>query len=48
MQITNFIGIDVSKDTLDFSIVVDGKNLQHYKIRNNSKEIKSTITCVQI
>ena len=44
MQITHFIGIDVSKDTLDFSIVVDGKNMQHYKIKNNSKEIKATIT----
>ena len=44
MQITNFIGIDVSKETLDISIVVDGKNMQHYKIKNNSKEIKKTIT----
>jgi len=44
MQIKHFIGIDVSKDTLDFSIVVDGKNIQHYRIKNNTKEIKSTIT----
>ena len=43
MQITHFIGIDVSKDTLDFSVVIDGKNMQHYKIKNNSREIKSTI-----
>ena len=30
MQIKHFIGIDVSKDTLDLSVVVDGKSLQHY------------------
>lgn len=43
MQIKHFIGIDVSKDTLDLSIVMDGKNLQHYCIKNNAKEIKSAI-----
>jgi len=43
MQIKHFIGIDVSKDTLDFSVVVDGKNIQHYRIKNSTKEIKSTV-----
>lgn len=44
MQIKHFIGIDVSKGTLDFSIVIDGKNIQHYCIKNNTREIKSTVT----
>jgi transposase len=43
MQIKHFIGIDVSKDTLDFSVVIDGKNLQHYCIKNSDREIKSTV-----
>lgn len=43
MQIKHFIGIDVSKDTLDLSVVVDGKSLQHICIKNRTMEIKSTI-----
>lgn len=43
MQIKHFIGIDVSKDTLDFSVVIDGKSLQHYCIKNSAREIKSTV-----
>jgi transposase len=43
MQIKHFIGIDVSKDTLDLSVVVNGHVLTHYCIGNNSKEIKSTV-----
>jgi transposase len=43
MQIKHFIGIDVSKNTLDFSVVIDGKNLQHYCIKNSAREIKSTV-----
>jgi transposase len=43
MQIKHFIGIDVSKDTLDLSVVINGKNLHHYRIKNTTKEIKSTI-----
>ncbi len=43
MQIKHFIGIDVSKDTLDLSVMVDGKNLKHYCINNSAREIKSTI-----
>ena len=44
MQIKHFIGIDVSKDTLDLNVVVDGKSLQHYCIKNRTVEIKSTIS----
>ena len=43
MQIKHFIGIDVSKNTLDFSVVIDGKNLHHICIGNNTKEIKTTV-----
>lgn len=43
MQIKHFIGIDVSKNTLDLSVVVDGKNLQHYCIKNCTKDIKSSV-----
>ena len=43
MQIKHFIGIDVSKDTLDLSVVVEGKNLQHYCIKNSTRDIKSTV-----
>jgi transposase len=43
MQIKHFVGIDVSKDTLDLSVVVDGKSLQHYCIKNRTVELKSTI-----
>lgn len=44
MQIKHFIGIDVSKDTLDLNVVVDGKSLQHYCIKNRTVDIKSTIS----
>jgi transposase len=40
MQIKHF---DVSRDTLDLSVVVDGISLQHYCITNRSIEIGSTI-----
>lgn len=43
MQIKHFVGIDVSKDTLDFSVVVQGKSLQHLCIKNRTVEIKSAI-----
>jgi transposase len=43
MQIKHFIGIDVSRDTLDLSVVVDGKNLQYYCITNRTTDIGSTI-----
>jgi transposase len=43
MQIKHFVGIDVSRDTLDLSVVVNGISLQHYCITNRSIEIGSTI-----
>ena len=43
MQIKHFIGIDVSKETLDLSVMIDGKHHHHYRIKNNTAEIKSTI-----
>jgi transposase len=44
MQIKHFIGIDVSKDTLDLSVVVNGKPIYHCCINNNTKEIKTAVT----
>lgn len=44
MKFKYFIGIDVSKDTLDLSIVEEGKQLLHKRIGNNQKEIKAFIT----
>ena len=43
MQIKHFIGVDVSKDTLDLSVVMEGKNLQHYRIKNSLQVIRSTV-----
>lgn len=43
MQIKHFIGIDVSKDTLDLCVVVNGKFISHYCIANSAREIKSTV-----
>jgi transposase len=44
MEIKNFIGIDVSKNTLDISIVVEGKVLSHQCIGNNTKEIRGKVS----
>jgi len=43
MQINHFVGIDVSRDTLDFCVVVDGISHQHYCIANRTVDIGSTI-----
>jgi transposase len=43
MQIKHFVGIDVSRDTLDLSVVVDGISQQHYRITNRTIDIGSTI-----
>lgn len=43
MQIKHFVGIDVSRDTLDLSVVVDGISLQHYCITNRTIDIGSAI-----
>lgn len=43
MQIKQFIGIDVSKETLDLSVVINGKAVSHYCVLNNTREIKSVV-----
>lgn len=44
MQFRNFVGIDVSKDTLDLCVVINGKTHHHCRIKNTVKEIKSALT----
>jgi len=39
-----FIGIDVSKDTLDLSVVKNNRELLHLKIANAIKAIKKATT----
>ena len=43
MQIKHFVGIDVSRDTLDLSVIVEGISHQHYCITNRAIDIGSTI-----
>lgn len=43
MQIKNFIGIDVSKLTLDFSLVKGGRQVLHETVPNQNKNIMRTI-----
>jgi len=43
MQIKQFIGIDVSKQTLDLNVVINGKTVSHYCVLNNTREIKSVV-----
>ena len=43
MQIKQFIGIDVSKETLDLSVVINGKAVSHYCVLNNTREIESVV-----
>jgi transposase len=40
MKITNFIGIDVSKGTLDFAFVADGSVLKAFTITNSKKNLQ--------
>ena len=42
-KITHFIGIDVSKLTLDFTLFIDGQIIAHWQIENNKKEIKKLL-----
>lgn len=44
MQFKNFIGIDVSKLTLDISIVVNGVQTSYKQIKNEEKDIKKYFT----
>ena len=43
MQFKIFVGIDVSKDTLDFSVVKEGKEISAFRIENSVKPIKATL-----
>ena len=44
MQITHFVGVDVSKNTLDISIVIDGQIKSHCQVPNTKRSIHSTIS----
>lgn len=44
MEIKTFIGIDVSKQTLDISVVVEAKQILHQRISNTSRDIKSSMS----
>ena len=43
MQFKHFMGIDVSKNTLDISLVVEGKTIFYQQINNTVKNIKTVI-----
>jgi transposase len=43
MESKHFIGVDVSKATLDIAMVVDGKCCQHHRIKNSIKDIKASL-----
>lgn len=43
MESKHFIGIDVSKETLDITVVLDGKSCFHQRINNTVKDIKSIV-----
>jgi transposase len=42
-QFNFFVGIDVSKDALDFSVVTEGKELCAFRIENSKKAIKAML-----
>jgi transposase len=44
MELKHFIGIDVSKSTLDISVVAGGRLKSHLQIANTVKEIKTSIS----
>lgn len=39
MLFTHFVGVDVSKDTLDFAVVATNKVLFHQQVSNDKKGI---------
>src|SRR4051812_40669529 len=41
MEIKHFVGVDVSKSTLDIAVVVDARKQLHYQIKNTAKDIKA-------
>src|ERR1700727_2140789 len=46
MQFTNFIGIDVSKETLDIAVVAEGRLLLYQRINNKLKDIKTALPAI--
>lgn len=44
MQINHFVGIDISKRTLDIAVVVDGQVIYYDQVSNNLKHIKAALT----
>lgn len=48
MEITNFIGIDVSKKTLDIALVIGGKVLKTTKVPNSKSGVKAMFKAFQI
>jgi transposase len=40
-EFKNFIGIDISKDTLDMALVVEGKVIFHQQVNNTGKAVNS-------
>lgn len=48
MQFKFFVGIDVSKDTLDFSIVTGGTELKGFQIENSCRAIKAAVKEMKI
>jgi len=44
MELKHFIGIDVSKGTLDIALVGEGKLRRHLQIANTEKEIKASVS----
>lgn len=46
-KITHFVGIDVSKETLDVALVNKGKTLEYFKIKNNQKQILKLINTLK-
>lgn len=43
MQFKFFVGIDVSKDTLDFSVVTGGQEVSNFRIENSPRAIKAAL-----
>src|SRR5258705_7739924 len=47
MKFRHFLGIDVSKQTLDICILRDGKIVKQLRIKNLSREIRKTFSRLQ-
>lgn len=43
MQINHFVGIDISKRTLDITVVVNGQNIYYDQVNNDLKHIKAAL-----